>query len=721
MSLIPDKTLEDLEFREVLNHVSKYALNDLGKNYCLKLKPVFNSKKVEFNLDLVSEFNSSFQNKNIIPNHDFFDCSNYFKILEIENSVLEINSYNKISSNIKKANQLINFFLKFKTYYPNLFDLTKNTESNKDIINKISSIINSFDEVKDKASTELFTIRNNIKKLKNLITINFNKSLSNYNNLGFLDEIKESIYDNIRVLAVKAMHRRKIKGQIVGASKTGSIIFIEPQNIADHSLELKNLFFDEKEEVRKILSDLTDFLRPYLYLFETHQKFLIHIDSIYARAKYAEEINGIKPELNPKKTLELKKAYHPLLLINNKKEKKETLPQDVNINKENRIIIISGPNAGGKSITLKTIGLLQLMFQSGILIPADRKSSLFCYDQILTDIGDNQSIENHLSTYSYRLNKMKFFLKQCNDKTLFLIDEFGTGSDPELGGALAESLLESFYDKNSHGVITTHYSNLKALANELPEMSNANMQFNSNTLNPTFKLIMGEAGGSFTFEVAKKNGIPDKLINNAKKKIEKGKLRFDEIISKLQKQRIKMSKTEILLKEKEIIARNENEKSENLNLKLKKKLVNYQELYDHNQKMILLGNKINDIAEKYFINNKKRILVSELIKVINAENSKRKKKKTNNLKSNKSKNKVLQKEIDPELVKIRKEKKVTKKNSLKSKKENSAKLKVGDHVRLYDGKSIGSIDSIKKGKAVVNYGSFVTHVDINSLELVSEK
>ena len=664
---------------------------------------------------------SSFQNKNIIPNHDFFDCSNYFKILEIENSVLEINSYNKISSNIKKVNQLINFFLKFKTYYPNLFDLTKNTESNKEIINKISSIINSFDEVKDKASTELFTIRNNIKKLKNLITINFNKSLSNYNNLGFLDEIKESIYDNIRVLAVKAMHRRKIKGQIVGASKTGSIIFIEPQNIADHSLELKNLFFDEKEEVRKILSDLTDFLRPYLYLFETHQKFLIHIDSIYARAKYAEEINGIKPELNPKKTLELKKAYHPLLLINNKKEKKETLPQDVNINKENRIIIISGPNAGGKSITLKTIGLLQLMFQSGILIPVDRKSSLFCYDQILTDIGDNQSIENHLSTYSYRLNKMKFFLKQCNDKTLFLIDEFGTGSDPELGGALAESLLESFYDKNSHGVITTHYSNLKALANELPEMSNANMQFNSMTLNPTFKLIMGEAGGSFTFEVAKKNGIPDKLINNAKKKIEKGKLRFDEIISKLQKQRIKMSKTEILLKEKEIIARNENEKSESLNLKLKKKLVNYQELYDHNQKMILLGNKIDEIAEKYFINNKKRILVSELIKVIKAENSKRKKKKTKNVKSNKSKNKALQKEIDPELVKIRKEKKVTKKNSLKSKKENSAKLKVGDHVRLYDGKSIGSIDSIKKGKAVVNYGSFVTHVDINSLELVSEK
>jgi DNA mismatch repair protein MutS2 len=308
---------------------------------------------------------------------------------------------------------------------------------------------------------------------------------------------------------------------------------------------------------------------------------------------------------------------------------------------------------------------------------------------------------------------MKFFLKKCNNNTLFLIDEFGTGSDPELGGALAESLLESFYEKKSHGVITTHYSNLKALASELSEMTNANMQFNSKTLNPTFKLIMGEAGGSFTFEVAEKNGIPYSLINKAKKKIEKGKVRFDETISKLQKERIKMSKAESVLKEKGIKAQNENEILENLNSRLKKKLVDYQELYDHNQKMIVLGNKINDIAENYFINNRKRILVSELIKVIEIENSKRKEKKIEKIKSNNNKKKTTQKDIDSELIKIRKEKK-----TLKSKIKNSAKLKVGDQVRLYDGKSIGSIDSINKNKAIVNYGNFVTHVDLNSLELV---
>jgi len=713
MSLIPGKTLEDLEFSQVLKHISKYALNDLGKELCLMLKPLFNLIEIKFNLELVSEFNSSFQNKNVIPSHDFFDCNPFFKTLKIEDSVLEINAFNKISSNTKMANQLITFFSKFKTYYPNLFNLSKEIEINKEIISEINSVIDRFDVIKDNASSELYEIRNKIKNLKNIITLNFNKTLSNYSTLGYLDDIKESVYENIRVLAVKAMYRKKIKGYILGASKTGSIVFIEPESVNIHSLELKNLLYEENEEIRKILTELTFYLRPYLNLITKHQNFLLDIDSIYARAKYAEEINGIKPALNENNTLDLKKAYHPLLYVTNKKEKKDTLPQDVYINNKNRIIIISGPNAGGKSITLKTIGLIQLMFQSGILIPVDRKSSLFYYDQILTDIGDNQSIENHLSTYSYRLNKMKFFLKKCNNNTLFLIDEFGTGSDPELGGALAESLLESFYEKKSHGVITTHYSNLKALASELSEMTNANMQFNSKTLNPTFKLIMGEAGGSFTFEVAEKNGIPYSLINKAKKKIEKGKVRFDETISKLQKERIKMSKAESVLKEKGIKAQNENEILENLNSRLKKKLVDYQELYDHNQKMIVLGNKINDIAENYFINNRKRILVSELIKVIEIENSKRKEKKIEKIKFNNNKKKTTQKDIDSKLIKIRKEKK-----TLKSKIKNSAKLKVGDQVRLYDGKSIGSIDSINKNKAIVNYGNFVTHVDLKSLELV---
>ena len=208
-----------------------------------------------------------------------------------------------------------------------------------------------------------------------------------------------------------------------------------------------------------------------------------------------------------------------LLYLNHQEENKATYPQDIVLRKEHRIIVISGPNAGGKSITLKTVGLLQLMLQSGLLIPVHERSRVCFFGQVITDIGDNQSIENHLSTYSYRLKNMKYFLRKCNDKTLFLIDEFGTGSDPELGGALAEAFLEEFYNREAYGIITTHYSNLKVLANELPHMTNANMQFDNRTLEPVFKLIMGEAGSSFTFEVAQKNGIPYSLINRAKRKL----------------------------------------------------------------------------------------------------------------------------------------------------------------------------------------------------------
>ena len=262
--------------------------------------------------------------------------------------------------------------------------------------------------------------------------------------------------------------------------------------------------------------------------------------------------------------------------------------------------MISGPNAGGKSITLKTVGLLQLMLKSGMLIPVHESSKACLFEQILTDIGDNQSIENHLSTYSYRLKNMKYFLRKCNANTLFLIDEFGTGSDPELGGALAEVILEDFYGREAFGIITTHYSNLKALANELPFMVNANMQFDNKTLEPVYNLMMGEAGSSFTFEVAQKNGLPYSLINRAKKKIERGKVRFDATIAKLQKERSQMMKTGESLKEKETKAAVESERMEKMNVKLKAKLVSYQELFDHNQRMIVLGNKINDIAERFF-------------------------------------------------------------------------------------------------------------------------
>ena len=716
MGHIPKKTLEDLEFFTVTGQLADFAITPLGKIACQNIAPLSNQATLLKELHCVNEFLASFENDNRIPNHGFEDLSPAFKLLKIENSVLEISSFRNIASASDTINTLLLFLKKFKTYYPTLFAWGESIEVNKEIKLEVDNIIDRFGEIRDNASDTLYTLRKQIQSFKGKISQSFNKALSHFQELDYLDDIRESVMENKRVLAVKAMHRRKVKGGILGSSKTGSIVYIEPEATLNLTRELQNLIFEETEEIKKILSQLTDYFRPYLDLIKTYQQYLIEMDSFYARARYAKEINALLPIFTEKQELWLKDAYHPLLYRSHQLEDKKTYPQEIQLNKESRIVVISGPNAGGKSITLKTVGLLQLMIQSGLLIPVHEKSRVCWFDSILTDIGDNQSIENHLSTYSYRLKNMKGFLKKCDEKTLFLIDEFGTGSDPELGGALAEVILEDFYSRKSFGLITTHYSNLKLLADEQPAMVNANMQFDDRTLEPVFKLILGEAGSSFTFEVAQKNGIPFNLINRAKKKIERGKVRFDATIAKLQKQRYQMAKTDKSLREKENTFESESDRFKQLNQKLKTKLVSYQELFDHNQRMIVLGNKLNDLAELFFQNNKKRPMIAEILRLVESENSKRKRKSSAQTKKDNTVKKSLEKEVIKELATIRREKKV--KKEIPHKWKSIVVFKVGDKVRLLDGESVGIIDAIEKKKAIVNYGIFTTQVNVDQLELV---
>jgi len=671
----------------------------------LGLKPQTDTEEVLKKLQMTSEYCASFDNENRIPNHGFEDVSQYFQLLKIENSVLELEAFRNLARNTETSNTLVRFLDKFKTYYPSLSGLAEQLYEEKQIKPTVDGVIDRFGEVRNDASDTLYSIRKQMQQLRGKISSSFNKALSQFSNADYLDDIRESVIENRRVLAVKAMYRRKVKGAIMGSSKTGSIVFIEPEATNAQTRELQNLEFEEGEEIKKILSQLTDFFRPYLPYLEMQHAFLLEMDLVHAKARYAQEIGGLLPEITQdQKQIAYIKAYHPLLLQAHKLENKPTHPQDVHLDPENRIVVISGPNAGGKSITLKTVGLLQLMLQTGILIPVHERSKAALFEQILTDIGDNQSIENHLSTYSYRLKNMKYFLRKCNANTLFLIDEFGTGSDPELGGALAEVMLEDFYEREAFGLITTHYSNLKALANELPAMVNANMQFDNKTLEPVFKLVMGEAGSSFTFEVAQKNGLPFNLINRAKKKIERGKVRFDATIAKLQKERSAMMKTGKSLKEKEDKVKSESDKMQTMNAKLKAKLTSYQELFDHNQRMIVLGNKVNELAERYFTNNKKRPLIAELLRIIETENAKRKRKTAAVAKKDREQKKKQEKKKQKKQVEVVEQPKPT--------------LAVGDQVRLFDGRSVGSIDAIEKQKAIVNYGAFTTQVSLDLLELV---
>ncbi len=715
---IHKKTLEDIEFNTVLDQVAEHSITSLGKAQVLAIEPISNPNSLEESLLLTNEYLASFANDNRIPNHGFEPISHEIKLLNIENSFLETQSFRKISNISESSNNLIKFLEKFKDYYPNLFEFSQSVEATKVIITEIDAIIDKYGDVKDRASDTLYQLRRAANNIKGKINQSFNVALTTSNASDYLDEIKESVVDNRRVLAVKSMHRRKVKGTIMGSSKTGSIVYIEPEATFRYTRELQNLEYDMKEEIERILKQLTNFLRPFIELLKDYQTFLTRIDTIYSKAKYANSINAVLPERNQHMELSLIDAFHPLLLVSNKKQNQKTYPQSIRLDEENRIIVISGPNAGGKSITLKTVGLLQVMLQSGLLIPVHERSNVCFFERILTDIGDNQSIENHLSTYSYRLKQMNYFLKKCNDKTLFLIDEFGTGSDPELGGALAETFLEEFYHRNAYGIITTHYSNLKVLANELPAMLNANMMFDEKSLEPIYKLALGQAGSSFTFEVAQKNGIPFSLVNRAKKKIERGKVRFDATIAKLQKERSKLEKTEQSLKENERKKQIEADKLEETNIKIQKKLESYQELYDSNQRLIYLGQKFNDIADKFFNNKRKRDLMDELFKLVQVENSKREKVSAKQRQAQKAKETIVKLEAEQKVEVIRKNKKEAKIKLANKPEPPKPVLKVGDRVRMHDGKAVGSIDIIEKNKATVNYGIFTTNVNLDLLELV---
>lgn len=720
MISITDKTLQDLEFNTVLQTISERCNTEIGKQKALEIIP-FKDKEALMNALLqTSEYLSSFSNNNAIPNHGFDNLTNDLKFLSIEDSFLEVGSFRKIATLSETVNVLLLFFKKFHDYYPKLNEKAAQVEYTKYIIQKIDEVVDKYGEIKDNASPDLINIRRDMNLVRGKVNQSFGQAMTQYNSLGYLDEIKESFVDNRRVLAVLAMYRRKVKGAILGSSKTGSIAYIEPEATFRYSRELSNLEYEEREEITRILKKLSNDIRPFLVLLKQYQEFLSDIDVIAAKAKYANKINAVLPTITTEKVLYFRDAFHPILFLNNLEKKEKTFPQTIELNPESRIIVISGPNAGGKTISLKTVGLLQLMLQSGILIPVHERSKTFLFDRILTDIGDNQSIENHLSTYSYRLKNMNYFLKKCNAKTLFLIDEFGTGSDPELGGALAEIFLEEFYHREAFGIITTHYSNLKILANELPFASNANMLFDEKSLEPMYKLILGQAGSSFTFEVAQKNGIPYGLINRAKKKIEGGKVRFDKTIATLQKERSKLEKTSLNLKEEESKAREESKKMQTINSKIQEKLERYQELYDANQRLIYMGQKLDDISMKYFNNKDKKVLIGEFLKIVEIENSKRKKATVKEKAAKEIIQKIVIEEVKVKVEEIRAEKKEKK---LKAIPEERPKLtlKVGDRVRMFDGKAIGTIVKIEKNKAVVNYGVFTSKVNLEQLEFVQAK
>lgn len=454
------------------------------------------------------------------PGGEYTDITGIVKKAAVDGGFLDVGEIVILKSALDTVIELVKFFeARDDETYPDLKRLTNGVEGYPEISNRVDMIVDRFGAVRDNASPALAEIRQSIHGLEGKATRQLNRILAQAQSDGIVDpDTAISIRDGRAVIPVAAVNKRKIKGFIHDESASGRTYYIEPVEVVEINNELRELEYAERREVIRILTEFTQWIRPDLDGISRSGDYVTTIDMIRAKARFAITNGCIMPLISDDGTLELRKARHPLLAQTLKKENKEIVPLDITLTRKKHILIISGPNAGGKSVVLKTVGLLQWMFQSGLLIPALENSQLPLFDGIFIDIGDEQSIDNDLSTYSSHLLNMKEMLREAGNKSLVLIDEFGTGTEPVLGGAIAEAMLEKLESKGCYGVITTHYSNLKYYAGNSQGTANGAMAFDVQNIRPLFRLEMGKPGSSFAIEIARKIGLPEDIIRSASEK-----------------------------------------------------------------------------------------------------------------------------------------------------------------------------------------------------------
>jgi DNA mismatch repair protein MutS2 len=697
MRYFNEQLVTDLEFQEIRNVLSSFAKQPTAAAALLELSPYGNFDLWKWTLEITHELKTLLQNDIAIPALDFKEFGEELKLLRVKDAVLAEESFAKILQGIRIIGLLKNIPEEVRLSVPRLNELIQSCEYTDEIEIEILKIFDAKWLVRDEASHELSVIRQEIVSTRREISKNFMRVMKDCQGKGFLGDTGESYLLDRRVLSVLSAYKRKVPGNVLGTSKTGVLTYIEPGVNTLLNSQLEMLFGDERAEIRKILQRLTRYLSGHAVMLKSVLDTLLQLDNIQARVRLAILMDAQKVQFVSEPTVKLNKAFHPLLLLKNAERGKKTIPQSLELNSQQRMMVISGPNAGGKSITLKTVGLIQLMWECALLVPADESSVLSRFDCILTDIGDNQSIENQLSTYSYRLKRMKFFLDSANRRSLILLDEFGTGSDPELGGALAEVFFEELYARKSFGVITTHFSPIKIKASQLRNAVNGCMLFNTETLEPTYILSVGEPGSSFTFEVAKMNGIPEDLLDRAKKKLSKQKIEMDSLLSDLQRQKSELEQGIAAARKQEASARKEEQSFQSKLEKLQDKLDKQHVTSERNNKYIILGKKADQLVEKFNLRAKNKDVLEELKKFVAVEKTERE--------ESRKKKKVLTES---------KAKKATKEKVIQDRK----KMIPGATVRLEKTQQVGEILEVIGETATVAFGVFKTKVELGKLLLI---
>lgn len=697
MKLYPESASVQLEFDKIKSLLTEKCRTEYAKTKASELRIHTRKEYIDVELKQSHEYKQLLQNAIHFPNDYILNLSRELKLLGIQGSMLVGEELVSIRKLVVSMESIFRWFdAERRNAYSAMAEVISGTYYEKAILKMIDDVIDDSGNVKDNASQELQSIRMSLYRKRNELRRVFDRIISNLNKQGYLADIEESFMNGRRVVAVYAEQKRTVKGILHGESDSRRTSFIEPEETIELNNQLYELENSERKEVYRILKELTKHLSVYASLLSTYHAIVGEYDFIRGKATLALDIQGEYPIVADKAHVHLVKAYHPLLYLYNQKTQKPTIPVDVTLDDKNRILVISGPNAGGKTVTLKTVGLLQMMVQSGLLVPVNPSSQFGIFKQLMIHIGDTQSIEFELSTYSSHLLSMKHFMENASGKTLFFIDELGSGSDPNLGGAFAEVILDELARKHSFGIVTTHYLNLKVMANKTPGIINGAMAFDEKRLQPLYKLIVGKPGSSYTFAIAERIGLDKRLIQKARGLVDEEHFRLDKLLNRTEQDLHKVQEKEKDLHQ--LMKENE---------RLKKEMQHVLDREKHKQQVELLKqqNKISEDRIAYLkdMERKLRQIVIEW-------------------KKTEDKNKVV-KQIAALLFKKNEQKVVSKKQKqLDSKYEEiNGDIKIGDKVKMKRNLQVGEVLELRGKKAVVKIGLLPMQIDLNDLSLVKEK
>lgn len=693
MQIFPSELPSLLGFDTILEKLAQFCIGKNAKEKSLQILPSHNTQLIHTQLQETVEFFNASAGNSITSSSHYPEIEKELNVLRMQDAVLSSLQCRQIRKLISLHNELIHFFEDKQDIFPFLAQKIFPNEKDKTVIGFIDDVIDKDGIVKDDASETLKQIRLDLQENRKQSDRIYKAHLQRLRKAGQLAEIEENFVNGRRVLGILAEYKREVKGIILSQSASGKITYIEPQNMIALNNDRLQLEEDEQKEIYKILKLTTDCIRPYRKMIQAFYDLQVAFDLLNAKVLLAKLLQAHCPILvQNERKINLVNAYHPVLYLQNKLQGNKTIPFQCQFDTGNRIMVISGPNAGGKSITLKTIGLLQIMLQCGLFVTAHPKSEMCILQNIFGDIGDNQSIEDGLSTYSSRLIKMKYFLQHANQSTLFLIDEFGTGSDPDMGGALAEVILNKLNEKLSIGVVTTHFTNLKLLANHQEGIFNACMLFNSKSLKPLYELQLGEPGSSFTFEVANKTGLDKELIEAAKGKLSKEKVQMDKLLNQLQLEKNNLEKLKRDIQKQMSKTTAAKREYTELNVQLENSIQKHQEHKIEKQKLMEYGKKLHQLTQEWISNKNKKEVIAKFVKLAGYEQLK-KKEQDEFEKSQQFKEGLLKK--------------------IKS------KIAIGSKVKLLKSKEIGIVKSIKENRAIIIFGKVEMNVALEKLEIVS--